>query len=347
MPEIASIPITQVAATNLPDAVDADEANETDEVAAPADEAAAKTDVAASPEASAIRPYMMFRSTALGETYGRVSLAYLDALNEPRNVTPLSCDRVYFAVDHGICLAAKRGILTTYGASIFDQEFNILYTFPLAGIPSRARLSPDGRLAAMTVFVSGHSYAGGDFSTRTSVVDTVTGQIVIEDLEKLKVTRDGAPFKGKDFNFWGITFTRDGKEFYATLATGGRFFMVKADLQTFDARIVHDDVECPSLSPDNKRVAFKRRVALGDGFGRFIWKIYVLDLETGEETEMSAETRNVDDQVEWLDNDHIIYALPDDEVNATAATNTWVIARDGSGAPSLLMPFAFSPAIVR
>ena len=86
-------------------------------------------------------PYMLFRSTALGETYGRVSLAYLDATDDRRYVSPLQCDRVHFAAGRGLCLEADRGVVTTYRAHIFDREFRILHTFPLGGIPSRARLS--------------------------------------------------------------------------------------------------------------------------------------------------------------------------------------------------------------
>ena len=74
-------------------------------------------------------------------------------------------------------------------------------------------------------------------------------------------------------------------------------------------------VECPSLSPDGTRIAFKKRNP-----GTVVtWGISVLDLATLEDHPL-AETRNVDDQVEWLDDQTVIYGLPQDagEVNAVA-----------------------------
>jgi hypothetical protein len=81
--------------------------------------------------------------------------------------------------------------------------------------------------------------------------------------------------------------------------------------------------------------------------GRFVWRLYVLDLATRIETPLVGETRNVDDQVEWLDNEHIVYALPDDARRSSAATNSWILPANGTGAPQLLMSMAFSPAVVR
>ena len=164
----------------------------------------------------------------------------------------------------------------------------------------------------MTVFVSGDSYAGSDFSTRTSVVDATSGEVLIGDLEEMRVLRGVEPFEGADFNFWGVTFARDGNRFYATLASGGKFYLIEGDLAARQARVVHEGVECPSLSPDNRRIAFKRRVGLNDRLGRFAWRLYVLDLATLSETPLAGETRSVDDQVEWLDDGQIVYALPDD-----------------------------------
>jgi hypothetical protein len=274
-------------------------------------------------------------------------MAYLDAADDQRYVTPLQCDRVHFAAGRGLCLQAKRGVVTTYQAQLFDGEFRVLQTVPLGGIPSRARLSADGRLAAMTVFVSGHSYAGSDFSTRTSVMDATDGRMLIEDLEAMTVLREEAPFKATDFNFWGVTFSRDSNRFYATLATAGKFYLIEGDVAARRVRVIHEGVECPSLSPDNARVAFKRRVGAGDRLGRFVWRLYVLDLATRIETPLVGETRNVDDQVEWLDNEHIVYALPDDARRSSAATNSWILPANGTGAPQLLMSMAFSPAVVR
>ena len=296
------------------------------------------------PAASA-GPTLLFRSTALGDSYGHLSLTNPDASSGPRLVAPLQCDRVHFAAGHGICLQARRGALTSYHAQIFDRSFRVVHSVELAGPPSRARMSPDGRFAAMTVFVSGHSYASPGFTTRSSVLDVASGKWLVEDLEAFTVDRAGAAFKAADFNFWGITFTRDGRRFYATLGTAGKTYLVEGDLALRRMRVIFDDVECPSLSPDNRRVAYKRRIPAG-ALGRYVWQLRVLDLASGQERALAAETRSVDDQVEWLDDHEIVYALPAETQQSSAATNIWALRVDGSAPPRLLTPLAFSPAVL-
>ncbi|RZT93809.1 hypothetical protein [Rivibacter subsaxonicus] len=311
---------------------------------------AAATRLAALPaalDATAARPYLLFRSTALDERHGLVGLVRLDALDEPPQVAvTLRCERVHFAVDRGICLEARRGVLTSYSAHVFDRELKVLHSQQLAGSPSRARMSPDGRLAAMTVFVSGHAYSSPGFSTRTSILDTHTGRWVVEDLESFEVLRDDKRFHATDFNFWGISFTRDGHRFYATLASGGTPFLVEGDLQTRRMRVVQRDVECPSLSPDNRHVAFKRRAAQGEA-GYPGWHIGVLELDTGAIRLLKSEPHSVDDQVEWLGNDEIAYALPSDGAQPGVSTNLWAMNIGGSSAPRRLLSSAHSPSVVR
>jgi hypothetical protein len=62
-------------------------------------------------------------------------------------------------------------MVTSYSAITFDVDFQPRHTFQLSGIPSRARVSPDGRYAAHTIFIAGHSYAAGSFSTKTVLID--------------------------------------------------------------------------------------------------------------------------------------------------------------------------------
>jgi hypothetical protein len=293
------------------------------------------------------RAQILYRSTALGDTYGRVSMANVGSIDEPRFVSPIECDRVHFAAGTGLCLAAKRGVFTTFHAYVFDREFVVRHSIPLLGVPSRARVSPDGRFAAMTVFVTGHSYAGSDFSTRTSIVDAKTGQFIIEDLETLTVYRDGSSFKAEDFNFWGVTFVPNSSRFFATLGTANQHYLVEGDSEGKTASVVTLRAECPSLSPSGTRVAFKRRVEQGGGSSPFIWRLYVRDLATGKETELAGETRNVDDQVEWLDDLNILYSLPERSTGPSASTDTWVISTETAAQPRLLLRYAFSPAVVR
>jgi Tol biopolymer transport system component len=98
-------------------------------------------------------------------------------------------------------------------------------------------------------------------------------------------------------------------------------------------------VECPSLSPDNRKLAFKRTRKTGG------WGVHVLDLKTMNVVALTAETRSVDDQVEWLDDNTILYTLSDGPGSATPGENVWSLPLDGN-APRLHLPRATSPVRV-
>lgn len=283
-------------------------------------------------------PHVLFRNTDLGSENGRLFVSSTAGGSAATYATPLSCERVDFSGAHGVCLIAERGLHTTYRAVVFGRGFEEVHRLPLSGIPSRVRLSPTGRLAGITVFVSGDSYASGSFSTRATIVDTTTGK-VLEDLERFAVTRDGQPFKAVDFNFWGITFV-DDQRLFATLQTGGRRYLIEADVPARSARVVDSDIECPSLSPDGKRVAFKKREVVD---GRLVWKLAVQDLATRAVT-ILREQRSVDDQPEWLDEGRIVYGIPSE--THPGSTAVWVVPADGSGTPALFLESAWSPAVV-
>jgi hypothetical protein len=292
-------------------------------------------------------PYLLLRVTGPGASHGRLAMEMLGATDGVRFVSTLNCDRVHAATSgagRGICLEAKRGALTTYHAHLFDNQLRTTASIDLAGAPSRTRMSADGTLAAITVFVSGHSYSSPGFSTRTSIIDAQSGRLIGADLEQFAVVKDGQPFKASDFNFWGVTFTPDSKSFYATLQTNGQQWLVQGDIAQQRMTVIAPDVECPSLSPDGQRIAFKRRIKPPPQ-GRVVWQLVVRELASGQESVLSRETRNIDDQVEWLDNREIAYALPDE--TTPAATNTFALAIDGNSAPRLLAPLAYSPAVVR
>lgn len=107
--------------------------------------------------------------------------------------------------------------------------------------------------------MGGDSYAGTNFSTRAAVVDTRTGRLT-PSLEAFRVVKDGRTYHAADANFWGVTFAADDRTFYATLATHGSTYLVRGDLRARTLTTVHPNVECPSLSPDGTRVAYKKRV---------------------------------------------------------------------------------------
>ena len=292
-------------------------------------------------------PHIVFRSTALGDTYGKVALVPRGNVGAPRAVSDLSCERVDIAADRGVCLEADRGVVTTYHGVIFDRHFETLNEFDLAGAPSRVRVSPDGHWAGITVFVTGHSYADLNFSTRTNILDLRTGEM-LPDLEQFTVRKDGVAVDSIDRNYWGVTFKpSDGKPgsdgFYATLQTGGHIYLIEGDVSSRTAKVVGDDVECPSLSPDGTKIAFKVRNS-GGSVAAVSWHLAVLDLATGRRQNL-AERRSVDDQVSWLGNDTVVYGLPRTSTGS-AETNLWSIPADGSGKPAPWIIRAWSPSIV-
>ncbi len=280
------------------------------------------------------KPHLVFQNVSgrVGDgTYAHAALAPLDDPGKRVN-TGLVCERVYFAAEQGLCLVNQQNVVggNSYKVTITDSDFKPTDELKVAGIPIRARISPDGQLGATTGFVTGHSYADDSFSTKTVLID-MEKRTVLADLEKdFSVTRNGKRFKEVDFNFWGVTFAKKPGRFYATLGTGGERYLIEGDEPTRTARVIASGVECPSLSPDNKRVAYKKKIGN-------TWRFHVLDLTTMDDTPL-AEKRGIDDQVEWLDDDHVLYGL---------SADVWVVSADGSGSPRKLLSKALSPAVVR
>jgi hypothetical protein len=285
-------------------------------------------------------PHLLFLDSD-GDVYRRVAVAPFDAPDASRALTELQCQRVYFTAGEGLCLGRDpyKG-----GAAIFDADFQVRATLPASGLASRARISPDGRYGSTTVFVQGHSYADSGFSTQTTLID-MAGGTVLADLEDFTVFRDGERFRSVDFNFWGVTFGNDSNRFYATLGSGGKTYLVEGDIARKEARVLRENVECPSLSPDNTRLVFKKQVQGGSG-RKVVWQLYMLDLATMTEHSL-AETRNIDDQVEWLDGHTILYTHPDEGPPATIRPDLWRLNLDDGSAPERLATRSFSPAAVR
>lgn len=283
-------------------------------------------------------PRIVFRSTALGPTYGKVATVRLGDPGGPRAVTGTDCERVYAAARRVLCLAADRGLVTKYSATVLDDAFQPVRPLKLAGVASRARLSRDGSLAATTAFITGRSYASSFFSTQT-IVSRVDGAS-FGDMEQFALVHRGKAIKPVDRNIWGVTFA-DDDTFYATVAWASRTWLAKGSLSQRRLETIRPDAECPSLSPDRTRLVYKKR--LGQPAGR--WKLASLELATGKETTL-AEPRSVDDQVEWLDDASIVYGMPRPGTEA-AVTDVWQLRVDGTGRPQRLIEGAWSPAVVR
>ena len=144
--------------------------------------------------------------------------------------------------------------------------------------------------------------------------------------------RDGRRITAIDVNFWGVTFARDSDVFYATLATGGKTYLIKG-LRQPAARARH---------PRERRVP----VAVAGRHAHRIQETHRLGKQpvaadrarprTMRETPL-AETRSVDDQAEWLDDDTVLYGI---------GGSVWRVPADGSGTAQRFIPGADSPAVI-
>jgi hypothetical protein len=58
----------------------------------------------------------------------------------------------------------------------------------------------------------------------------------------------------------------------------------------------------------------------------------------------APETRDVDDQVQWLDDATVLYALAGEDGRSS---EQWAVPADGGGAPRLVLRGAYSAAVHR
>ena len=284
------------------------------------------------------KPHIVFRSTSPGPTFGQLAAVPLGDPSGSRSVSGLVCERVYATGSEGICLKAEGAASVRHPQTMLGPRLTPIRQLPLGGLPSRARFSRDGSLVSTTVFVTGHGYATLGFSTETIVRDLKDG-IDYGNLEKTFETRiDPRRNHATDLNIWGVTFV-PGKpdDFYATAAAGGGTWLMKGSLRDRTLTAVRTDVECPSISPDGRYIAYKKRNG-----SPINWRLHVLDLRTGLDRAL-PETRSVDDQVEWLDGKRVLYGI---STGGKGDSNVWVSALAG-GKPRIFIRHASSPAVVR
>jgi hypothetical protein len=285
-------------------------------------------------------PHIVFRSTNLRTSYGMTAMVPVSDPGGPRAFTESSCNRVYATSQNFLCLVSSGGVVAASTAAVLDTNLNHVRDLPLAGVPSRARLSRDGKYAATTSFVAGDSYASASFSTRTTITD-LDGNSGSLGFENFRLIHLGEHISPVDRNYWGMTFAADDDTFYATVRFSGHTWLVRGSIARRTAVTLTQDAECPSLSPDGQHIVYKQRANRPAGR----WRLVRYDIETGRITPL-AEQRSVDDQVEWLDNGHVLYGLPRPGAEASV-DDIWEVPADGSGAPRVLIPQAWSPAVVR
>lgn len=278
--------------------------------------------------------HVVFRTLASGADKGRI--AYVEARRPggARKLAEPRCLRVAAAGKGAVCLRNGSTPAQPYEVAELDERLNEVGDEALNGVPSRARVAPDGRHFATTVFVSGHNYISLGFSTETVVYERDGKQV--GNLERFTFLINGKKDDSVDRNVWGVTFTEDSRTFFATVAASGRTYLARGDVRTRTLTALKENAECPSLSPDQRTVVYKKRV---NPTADRAWRFHALNLETGEERPL-GEKRSVDDQVAWLDNKHVMYAVP-----RRSTADIWVAPIDG-GAPRRIIRDADSPTLV-
>lgn len=271
----------------------------------------------------------------LSDGRNRVRQVGLDGPGGDRVATDLECLRVHTSAGVTAC-SRLAGPGPSYAIDI-RRDGVVVRTVGLPGVPSRARVSGSGQVVAWTSFVRGDSYATpGGFSTRTGFLDLRTGTLS-ESIEDFTAEVAGGKVTASDVNYWGLTVASDNRTFYATLATGGKNWLVKGDLLDKVVRSIDREGECPSLSADGSKLAFKKRI------GRFgPWDLAVLDLATGQERRLPG-TAGIDDQATWIGEDRLTFAgLPRDAKKPAV----YVVAADGSEPAAVVITDATSPGPV-
>src|SRR5687768_4067024 len=99
-------------------------------------------------------PHLLFLGQ-VGPHYGQVTLSGLEPTVPQSAQTALACDRVHYAAGNGICLiydssTPAEDLLASIPTwvRLFGPDFQLRHEFTVEGIPSRARVSPDGKYAA-------------------------------------------------------------------------------------------------------------------------------------------------------------------------------------------------------
>jgi hypothetical protein len=277
---------------------------------------------------------LAFINRVPGDEYGRVG--YIDASGE-RHVTELECDRLDINEAGGVCLSATAGFGGGGRGLLLDAGFNARLKFGV-NQPSRAAVSPDGEVVSWTGFTLGHSYlVPGEFATTTQLISVDRGRGANLETNFATFDVNGDPLNAEDRNYWGVTFL-DSDRFYATVGYEGSTSIVAGTISNSRLDIVYENASCPEVSPDGRTIVAKES---RDG----VFQLVAIDVVSGARRDL-GETRSVDDQVEWADDDNILYALPNDEegTDAQPVFDVWALNMAPGSEPQLVIPFADSPA---
>ncbi len=328
--ELAMADETTTTTTEAP-RVDVDEQDESEPVNSPPTTSGEGIDVGDPIDPAAIA--LAFVNRVPGDDYGKVGWIDNDGV---RHITGLECARLDLNEAGGICLAADGGLGGSARGFILDAALVPQKSFGL-NKPSRAAVSPDGEVVAWTGFTLGHSYLQeGEFATITQLI-SVERSLGANLESDFLTTRDGVRYDNPDRNYWGVTFV-DSDHFFATVGSEGTTSIVEGRVSNSSIEVRFENASCPEVSPDGSTIVAKE--LRGDRF-----QLIAIDVATGDRRDL-GETIMVDDQVEFLDDDTILYARVN-EAEGTAAQpvfDIWALDLAPGSTPRLVVPFADSPA---
>ena len=244
-------------------------------------------------------------------------------------VTALRCDRLDLAGGHGICLTARAASSRPTRRSCSTQRPDTAHAAPVPGVPEpHAGLARRPARPRSTIFVGGDSYAPGQFSTRTSIVDVASGEVARADLERLHGRRTTArmiqgrlQLLGRDVHARWRALLRDARHRRAALPHRGRRGDQRApsSVTTSSAR----------RSRPTARGSPSRRASASRSSGAS-----TSSTSRRARRPRCRSTRSVDDQIAWLDNRRLAYGVGEEVMEVPA---------DGSAAPRLMLASATNP----
>lgn len=285
--------------------------------------------------------------------YHRVDLITFDpATLRPISRTPteMGCTRVHAAGDGKVfcftrVIPGKPNYFSPPTGYVYSRTLALETSYPKGlGAVSRARISKDGKFTASTAFTTGHSYlgAGGtSFSTATFIGNASDPQSQ-KNIQRWPVFNKGVEVRSVDLNLWGATFDpANSDRFLVTAYFDTKPHLAEGSVQSQKINVLKDAVECPSFSPNGKRIAFKKRT------GAAKWSPAVMDLATMKETIFDLAD-SVDDQIEWLNDDTLIFEVVNTPLVGPSAVNLMTLnLHDAKPQPRLWLSDARSPTIVR
>jgi hypothetical protein len=296
------------------------------------------TAAAVPPAVTAKSGEVMFVNRVPGDDYGRLGIRHADG---SRTLLNRDCVRVHIAADHGVCLSDDG--LGAFQTTFFEAANPAVSIKSYSSaLPSRARISPGGTFSSVTAFITGVSYADVGAETTTLVtIDKIDSNDRLRGANGLAVDASEERYQRFDATYWGLSFV-DENEFYITGFYGDAPEIMRGTIDSMTIEPTGWIGSCPSISPDGQTLVFKEQRPDGG------YDLAAVNVATQEKW-LLGESRSVDDQVEWLDNDTILYALHPEgsDDNVQPEFDIWMLDIAPGSTPELFLPNADSPAAAR